>query len=105
MLLCPENSEERSKYYVNQLQFYQHNRVVVRRQIGLRSREWQDISDDLQQVLGMLLIIRASCRCLDRTKRLQDVAREPECFVFERHFDPSSGKTSLMIYNRPARRL
>ena len=112
-----------------------NHRVVVRRQIGLRSKQQQDVSDDLQpseQVLGMLLIIRAPCRCLDptegrvpgtegfldRTKHtvfrhtaqrwlvsacISNPRHTPECFVFERHFDPSSGKTSLMIYNRPAR--
>ena len=45
--------------------------MVVRRQIGLRSTERQDVSEDLQpleQVLGMLLIIRDSCRCLDPTE-------------------------------------
>ena len=48
-----------------------NHRVVVRRQIGLRSRQRQDVFDDLQpseQVLGMLLIIKDPCRCLDPTE-------------------------------------
>ena len=47
------------------------HRVFVTRQIDLRSKQRQDISDDLQpseQVLGMLLIIRDPCRCLDPTE-------------------------------------
>ena len=49
------------------------HRVVMRRQIGLRSKQRQDISHDLQpseQLLGMLLIIRDPCRCLDPVESL-----------------------------------
>ena len=43
----------------------------AKRQIGLRSKQRQDIADDRQppeQVLGMLLIISDPCRCLDPTE-------------------------------------
>ena len=43
----------------------------LNRQIGLRSKQRQDITHDFQpseQVLGMLLIMSDSCRCLDPTE-------------------------------------